>query len=33
MVEDEVLTDHAGHCIEHAIASGNKADQRARSLN
>jgi DNA-binding FrmR family transcriptional regulator len=26
-VEDEVLRDHAGHCIEHAIASGNKAEQ------
>jgi len=29
-VEDEVLQDHAGHCIEHAIASGNKADQRRK---
>jgi DNA-binding FrmR family transcriptional regulator len=29
-VEDEVLTDHASHCIEHAIASGNKADQRRK---
>jgi DNA-binding FrmR family transcriptional regulator len=29
-VEDEVLRDHAGHCIEHAIASGNKADQRRK---
>ena len=29
-VEDEVLRDHAGHCIEHAIASGNKSDQRRK---
>jgi DNA-binding FrmR family transcriptional regulator len=29
-VEDEVLRDHAGHCIEHAIASGNKTDQRRK---
>ena len=27
-VEEEVLRDHVGHCVEHAIASGNKADQR-----
>jgi DNA-binding FrmR family transcriptional regulator len=29
-VEDEILRDHAGHCIEHAIASGNKTDQRRK---
>ena len=29
-VEDEVLRDHAGHCIEHAIASGNQAEQRRK---
>jgi DNA-binding FrmR family transcriptional regulator len=29
-VEGEVLRDHASHCIEHAIASGNKADQRRK---
>ncbi len=29
-VEDEVLRDHAAHCIEHAISSGNKADQRRK---
>jgi DNA-binding FrmR family transcriptional regulator len=29
-VEEEVLRDHAGHCIEHAIASGDKADQRRK---
>jgi DNA-binding FrmR family transcriptional regulator len=28
--EDEVLRDHAGHCIEHAIASGNQAEQRRK---
>ncbi len=27
-VEEEVLRDHVGHCVEHAIASGNKTDQR-----
>jgi DNA-binding FrmR family transcriptional regulator len=27
-VEEEVLRDHVGHCIERAIASGDKADQR-----
>lgn len=27
-VEEEILKDHVGHCVEHAIASGNKADQR-----
>ena len=29
-VEGEVLRDHASHCIEHAIASGNKTDQRRK---
>lgn len=24
------LRDHVGHCVEHAIASGDKADQRAK---
>ena len=27
-VEEEVLKDHVAHCVEHAIASGDKADQR-----
>ena len=27
-VEEEVLKDHVAHCVEHAIASGNKLDQR-----
>lgn len=29
-VEEEVLRDHVSHCVEHAIASGNKADQRKK---
>jgi DNA-binding FrmR family transcriptional regulator len=29
-VEEEVLRDHASHCIAHAIASGNKTDQRRK---
>ena len=29
-VEEEVLRDHVGHCVEHAIASGDKAEQRAK---
>jgi DNA-binding FrmR family transcriptional regulator len=28
--EDEVMRDHAAHCIEHAIASGDKAEQRRK---
>ena len=26
--EEEILKDHVAHCVEHAIVSGNKADQR-----
>ncbi|NWG23682.1 MAG: metal-sensitive transcriptional regulator [Pseudorhodoplanes sp.] len=29
-VEEEILRDHVSHCVEHAIASGNKADQRRK---
>ena len=29
-VEEEVLRDHVAHCVEHAITSGNKADQRQK---
>ena len=29
-VEEEILRDHAATCIEHAISSGNKADQRRK---
>ena len=29
-VEQEVLRDHIGHCVEHAIATGNKEEQRKK---
>jgi len=29
-LEEEILEDHVAHCVEHAIASGNKADQRRK---
>lgn len=29
-VEEEILRDHVSHCVEHAIASGDKADQRQK---
>src|ERR1700760_3902909 len=29
-VEEEVLRDHVSHCVEHAITSGDKADQRSK---
>ena len=29
-VEEEVLKDHVAHCVEYAISSGNKADQRQK---
>jgi DNA-binding FrmR family transcriptional regulator len=29
-VEEEILKDHVAHCVEHAIASGNKAEQRRK---
>ncbi len=29
-VEEEILRDHVAHCVEHAIRSGNKADQRQK---
>jgi len=28
--EEEILADHVSHCVEHAIASGNKVDQRRK---
>ena len=28
--EEEVLNDHIGHCVEHAIMSGDKVDQRKK---
>jgi DNA-binding FrmR family transcriptional regulator len=29
-VRDELLRDHVAHCVEHAIATGDKADQRLK---
>ncbi len=29
-VEEEILRDHVGHCVDHAITSGDKADQRRK---
>jgi DNA-binding FrmR family transcriptional regulator len=28
--EDEILRDHVSTCVEHAISSGDKADQREK---
>ena len=28
--EEEILRDHVAHCVEHAILSGDKADQRRK---
>jgi DNA-binding FrmR family transcriptional regulator len=28
--EAEILSDHVAHCVDHAIASGNKAEQRRK---
>ena len=28
--EEEILRDHVAHCVEGAIASGDKADQRRK---
>ena len=29
-LEEEVLRDHVAHCVEHAIASGDRSDQRQK---
>jgi DNA-binding FrmR family transcriptional regulator len=29
-VEEEILRDHVGHCVEHAIRSGNVSEQRKK---
>ncbi|OYU88870.1 MAG: transcriptional regulator [Bradyrhizobiaceae bacterium PARB1] len=29
-VEEEILKVHVSHCVEHAIASGDKAEQRQK---
>lgn len=28
--EEEILEDHVGNCVEHAIASGDKREQRRK---
>ncbi len=28
--EEEILRDHVAHCVEHAINSGDKQDQRVK---
>ena len=28
--EEEILRDHVAHCVEHAITSGDKSDQRRK---
>lgn len=29
-VEDEILRDHMGHCIKHAMTSGSEREQKAK---
>ena len=29
-VEEEILRDHIAHCVEHAIVSGDAAEQRRK---
>ena len=29
-VEDEILRDHVAHCVERAVESGNKSEQRKK---
>ena len=29
-VEEEILRDHVAHCVDHAIASGDREDQRRK---
>ncbi|MFN0044525.1 MAG: metal-sensitive transcriptional regulator [Alphaproteobacteria bacterium] len=29
-LEEEILRDHVKHCVEHAIHSGDKSDQRRK---
>ena len=29
-LEEEVLRDHVAHCVEHAVRSGDRADQRQK---
>jgi len=30
LAEEEILADHVAHCVAHAIASGNKGEQRRK---
>jgi DNA-binding FrmR family transcriptional regulator len=30
--EEEILRDHVAHCVEHAIESGDKKDQRQKII-
>jgi CsoR family transcriptional regulator, copper-sensing transcriptional repressor len=29
-VEEEILSDHVANCVEHAVSSGNRAEQRRK---
>jgi len=29
-VEEEMLRDHVAHCVDRAVASGNRAEQRQK---
>jgi CsoR family transcriptional regulator, copper-sensing transcriptional repressor len=29
-LEEQILKNHVGHCVEHAIKSGNKTEQRRK---
>ena len=29
-LEEEILRDHVGHCVEHAITAGDREDQRRK---
>ena len=29
-VEGEIIKDHVGHCVEHAIMSGDKSERRRK---
>jgi CsoR family transcriptional regulator, copper-sensing transcriptional repressor len=29
-VEDEILRDHVGHCVRHAMTSGSEKDRQAK---
>jgi len=29
-VEEEILRDHVAHCVDHAIKTGDKTDQRRK---